>query len=94
MRYNSIDTISFTDINGVKKPVKDTRPLQELDTSIVIDVEQGMIIDEVISRREYYGDNAEDLSYLIIDHNAEKIVENDFDLDKLKKLKIPKLDNI
>ena len=89
MRYNNIDTLAFNDTNGNEYSIKDIRPLTDLETGLIVTMEHGIFIDELSSRPAIYGDNAEDLSYLIVDHNAEKLVENDFDLSKLKKINIP-----
>ena len=94
MRYNAIDTITFTDQDGNQFPVKDIRPLQELDTATSIKVEKGMKFDDVASRREIYGEGTEALSYVLLDHNAEKMVENDFDVSTLKELKIPVIEDV
>ncbi len=94
MRYNSIDTITFTDQDGNQFPVKDIRPLQVFDTYTAIKVEKGMKLDDVVSRREIYGDGTEGLSYALLDHNAEKMVENDFDVSALKELKIPVIEDV
>jgi len=89
MRYVDVDTLAFNDKNGNQYSVKDIRPMKKLNTGDTIKVEEDMEIDEVVSRPEYYGNDAEGLSYLVVDHNAEKLVENNFDISKLKKLKIP-----
>ena len=88
-RYNNIDTITFTDKDGIEYPVKDLRPISEFETGVVIKPEKDLLVDDLVSRREYYGDNAEDISYVIVDHNVEKFVENDFEISKVKDLRIP-----
>lgn len=94
MRYNGIDTVTFTDMDGNEYPVKDIRPQQTFDNATTIRVEKDMFIDDLVSRREFYGDGAEGLSYAIVDHNREKIVEHEFDLSKLKELKIPIIEDV
>ena len=94
MRYFSVDTLSFNDKNGKTYAVKDIRSMTILSTGVVVELEEGMQIDELISRPGYYGNDSEGLSYLVVDHNAEKLAENNFDLSKLKTLKIPILSEI
>ena len=94
MRYNDIDTISFEDYKGDTFAIKDTRPISNLETGVIIKVEENMELDEVISRSEYYGEGAEDLTYTIFDHNIEKLAENGFNISGLKKIKIPVVEEI
>ena len=89
MRYQNIDTISFTDYKGDKFAVKDIRPISIFTTILEIKILDNALLDEIISRKDLFGDGAEDLSYALFDHNIEKITESKFDLSKLKKLKIP-----
>lgn len=89
MRYLKIDNINFTTINGDTFLVKDIREYptyQKLGDYPYLKDED---IDEIISRRDYYKDGAEDLSYAVVDFNIEKLTENGYDLNKLKKLRIP-----
>lgn len=92
MRYLSIPTITFIDINNIQHSIKDIRPIPSYSTGIEIKVEQDMFIDEVISRKDFYDNGAESLSYTVVDNNIEKMVENNFDISKMKKLKIPIID--
>ena len=89
MRYNRIPDITFTDINGNSNPVKDIRPIREFESAQDIKLLKGDFLDEIISRKESYGDDQEDLTFAIVDHNIVKIVESGWDLSKLKKISLP-----
>lgn len=92
MRFIKIDTISFTDSQGVQHAVKDIRPIPTYNTRLEIDVEKDMFLDEVISDERFEGKGAEDLAYTIVDHNVIKMVESDFELSRQVTLKIPRVE--
>lgn len=89
MRFNQVETISFTDINGVTRPVKDIRPIPEQALSFTVELKQGDSIDEIASRENVYGAGAEGQAHRIFDFNITEIVDAGFDLSKLKRLRIP-----
>ena len=89
MRYIGIDTISFTDVNGIQYPIKDIRPIPIYKTLLTVDVKESDKIDEIASRDVVYGAGGEDQSYKIYDHNIVFLVEAGFDMSKIKTLKIP-----
>ena len=89
MRYLSADTIIYTDINGKSFPIKDTLPIRTFQTATVIQKEKDLMLDELISRKGLYGEECEDLTWAVVDHNIEAIVEADFDIGKLPTIKIP-----
>lgn len=88
MYFNS-DIISFTDIYGKSWPVRTMReyPNYILLDSIVPQKENR--IDEIATRKQFYGDDAEGESYKIVEFNVERLFENYFDVSKLKVLEIP-----
>lgn len=90
MRYQTIDTISFTDIYGDSFAIKDMREIP--DTYATKDTEtikENDRIDEIVSRTEYYGADTEGESYKLVDYNLEKLYEEKFDLSKITILKVP-----
>ncbi len=89
MRYNDIDTISFTDSNGNSFPIKDIRPIPSEPISFTVDPIGNVDIDEIASRRGVYGDLAEDQSYRIFDANSVELMESNFDASMLSEIKIP-----
>lgn len=92
MRYYSIDDIEFTTLEGETYIVKDMRRYPDYSTLSNYDIQKGEDIDEIISRQDFYGDNQESISYIVVDHNIVKLFESQFDLDKLRTLKIPVLE--
>ena len=89
MRYETIENITFTNISGKSIEIKDIRPYPEYQLMVSLLIKAEDEIDEIASRKEIYGDSAEDQTYKIIDFNIVKLFENDFDLQKLTRLSIP-----
>jgi hypothetical protein len=94
MRFIGVPNIIFTDVNGVSYTIKDTRPVSVFKTGNIHKLQSGYDIDEIISRKEYYGDGAEDKSWAVVDHNLETITERDFDLTRLKEIRIPVIEGV
>ncbi len=88
-RYQDVDTVIFTDINGKKYPVKDIRPISSQTQAFEIDIKEGDLLDEVASRKEIYGDFAENQAWRIFDLNIVELAQVNYDMSKIKKLKIP-----
>jgi hypothetical protein len=89
MRYETVDTIPFTDINGKTYSIKDMREYEKTDSASILNLKGEKYIDEVTSRKEIFGDGSEFESYKIVDHNITSLFDRNFDLTKLKKLEIP-----
>lgn len=89
MRYFNIETISFTNKNGVTVPIKDKRPIPNDQISFEVGINTDADLDEVASRSDVFGEDFEDQAYRIFDANIVEIVENNYDLSKIRKLKIP-----
>jgi hypothetical protein len=89
MRYFDIDTLSFTASNGLTYPVKDIRPIESTNNKIELIVTEEMALDEVASRNSIFGEFTESEAYKIFDANVIKLMENNFDLTKLKKISVP-----
>lgn len=89
MRYQTIDTISFTDIYGKKFAIKDLREYPKYTTSVIVNLKINDQIDEVVTNKAYYGDGTEGEIYKVVEHNIEALFEAKFDSTKLKRLEIP-----
>ena len=89
MRYFDIETVSFNDKNGRIVPVKDIRPIPDNQINFEIKSKDLDTLDEVSSRSDIYGPGSEDQSYKIFDANIIKLFESNFDLTKIRRLKIP-----
>jgi len=89
MRYEQIDSVSFTNRNNKTVEIKDMReyPVYEILSSLKIVSEDKF--DEIASRPEVYGNDAEDESYKITDFNIIKLFDNDFDLSKIQRINLP-----
>lgn len=94
MRYSQAPDITFVDHDGRAYPLKDKLPVKTYQTGDRARVGADTDIDEIISRRDYYGDDAEDLSYAVVDQNIVKLVEADFDLTRIKEIAIPVITEI
>ncbi len=88
MRYMDIDTITFEDSNGISYPIKDIRLIPSLPVIFTITKNENEFIDEIVTRDDIYGTNREGDSYKIYDANSIKMVENNFDFTKIKRLKV------
>jgi len=70
-------------------------PMLEIDTTTVGDIittvpcNANTKLDEIASRGNIYGEGMEAESYKIFNENIVNIVEYNFDLSKLKSLRIP-----
>lgn len=91
MRYNTIETITFTDIDGTNYAVKDIRPIEELTTSVILNIDESTMFDELATRKNVFGEGNEALAYKIFDLNVLALTELDFDSTKLRKIRIPNL---
>lgn len=90
MRYQSIGTFTFTDINGKEYNVKKFRPIEKLKTLFEIPVDSTVFFDEIASRDDVYGSNSETKIYKLVDHNLVQIFSNNFNTSKISRIRIPK----
>jgi hypothetical protein len=89
MRYFPQPDVEFIDADGVSHMIKETRKFEKLETMMEIPLTVNSALDEIATRKDVYGDDAEGLIYKIFDHNIVSIVENGYDLSLMKTLKIP-----
>lgn len=90
MRYYSIDSIAFTNANGKTVQVKDILPLEPKSKNTVnLRLQNGDKLDEIASRFNVYGEGHETDAYKIFAENVEDLTFVNFDLSKLKTLRIP-----
>lgn len=88
-RYNNVDIISFTTIDGKSYPVRDIREISTQTLSYEIDKNEDDLLDEVASRQEVFGDLGEGQSWRIFDLNITELTQVNFDTTKIKRLKVP-----
>lgn len=90
MRYFDIDEITFKNILGRSVKVKALLPVPaRSDNSVVIALAKDDELDEIATRTDIYGEGYETKSYDIFAENIEELTQNDFDMNKLKRLRIP-----
>lgn len=94
MRFSDVETVTFTDKDGNRIPVKDIRPVSVFRTAQTVRVEKGVDLDELVSRSDFYGAENEGLAWAVADHNIEQFVESDFDMSRIKELKIPVIEEL
>jgi hypothetical protein len=89
MWLQSTPTTQFRWFDGRSYNIKTIKPIETFDKTLPLQLRTGDKLDEVASRNEIFGVGREDLSYLLFGANIVKLVENKFDLSKLKELRIP-----
>jgi CRISPR/Cas system CMR-associated protein Cmr3 (group 5 of RAMP superfamily) len=85
------DDVSFPWMDGYTYNIKDIKTYPVYDQFVSIALKQNEHLDEIASRTEIFGVGSDALAYLLFEANVEKITENEFDLNKLRTLKIPVL---
>lgn len=93
MRYVAIDNIEFTNANGRTFTIKDRRPIPTYTILTEIDKTSDELGDEIAVKNEVYGENSEDLAYRIYEANIIELIESRFDFSKLKRVKIPTVED-
>ena len=91
MRYFNQPTVVFADKDGIGFEIKETRQLEKLNTMLNLKINEGDDLDEIATRQNIFGEDAEILSYKIFDHNAVAIVDSNYDITRIKTLKIPQV---
>jgi hypothetical protein len=89
MRYETVENITFTDVNRKSRIIKDMREYETQNIVAAVNVLNSRFIDEIATREEIYGDGSEFEIYKIVDQNIVKLFDARFNLEKIKKLEIP-----
>ena len=90
MRYFDVEEITFKNALGRSVKIKDLLPVPaHSDNSVVITLAKDDELDEIATRTDIYGEGYEAKSYDIFAENIEELVQNDFDMNRLKRLRIP-----
>jgi len=87
MRDSAVDTITFTNADGETISVKEMREFISFTAKGKYNPKVGDSLDLIAVQT--YGDDQESQDYKIYDQNVRKIVEADFNLDKIRELEIP-----
>ena len=90
MRYFDVEEITFKNALGRSVKIKDLLPVPaHSDNSVVIALAKDDELDEIATRTDIYGEGYEAKSYDIFAENIEELTQNDFDMNRLKRLRIP-----
>lgn len=90
MRYFDVEEITFKNSLGRSVKIKDLLSVPaRSDNSVVITLAKDDELDEIATRTDIYGEGYEAKSYDIFAENIEELVQNDFDMNRLKRLRIP-----
>lgn len=90
MRYFNVEDIDFTNSFGKSVKLKDILPVADKATSSVnIALSKDDALDEIATRADVWGDGYESRAYNLFAENIEELTQNDFDLNRLKTLRIP-----
>ena len=84
-----VPLVPFTWQDGMTYSIRDIKVVPSYEDVVEISLSQNDKLDEVASRMEIYGQDAEDLTYLLFEANIVQVTENNFDLNKIHKLRIP-----
>lgn len=90
MRYFDISEITFKNALGRSVKIKDLLPVPaQSNNSVIITLAKDDELDEIATRTDIYGEGYEVKAYDIFAENIEELTQNDFDMNKLKRLRIP-----
>jgi len=89
MRYMNLENVSFLNADGKSYSVKDFREIPDYNTKTTYYPISEDEVDEIASRKEFFGSGGEWQYYKIIEHNKVKFIENGFSISKLRPLLIP-----
>ena len=89
-RYAQLDVLSFERLGGETVAVTDIRPLEITNTLFKLPLDKtDDSLDQIASKQDVYGDEAESLAYKLADVNASRIVDSGFNIAKVRELNIP-----
>jgi hypothetical protein len=88
-RYTTLNHVDFTNFNSKVIQLKDIRIIPEYNTLISYKYKKDEFFDEIMTRREYYGDGNESIAYAMTEANKVIIAENNYDLSNVRDLIIP-----
>lgn len=90
MRYFDVEEVTFKNALGRSVKIKNLLPVPaHSNNSVVIAIAKGDELDEIATRTDIYGEGYESKAYDIFAENIEELTQNDFNMDRLKKLRIP-----
>jgi len=88
MRYFSDPISVFTDFRGKSFNLREIPELEQTGNYIEVEHNKKSLLDAYAAK--YFGEGSENLAFRIFDENIIQILENNFSLEKIKNIKIPK----
>lgn len=90
MRYFDINEVTFKNSLGRAVKIKALLPIPaRSNNSVIIALAKNDELDEIATRTDIYGEGYETKTYDIFIENVEELTQNDFDMNRLKRLRIP-----
>ena len=89
MRYALVDTISFTDVNGVSRAVKAMREIPDYELMRTLGKTAREKPDEMIVRDDVSGSGSEWNSFQLWEANLVALADVGFDWARIRKARIP-----
>lgn len=90
MRYYNVEEVTFTNALGKSARIKEVLPRPaKASNSVNLRITQDDELDEIATRTNIYGSGYENKAYDIFAENMEELTQVDFDMNRLKYLRIP-----
>lgn len=90
MRYFSVENVIFTNRFNKTVTIKNVLPITpKADKSVNLRIQDGDNMDEIASRNNIYGENHEMDAFKIFMENVEEIAFANYDMSRLRSLRIP-----
>jgi hypothetical protein len=90
MRYYKAEEHTFEAADGRRINLKDPLPIAPKSSqSIPVKTDSGVMLDEIASRPNVYGEGMEAEAYKIFDENITELFESRFNMETIAALRIP-----
>lgn len=89
MRYINVDNTVYTDPSGNRFTIKQRRDIPNYSFKSNYQPREDEFLDEIASRESVFGEGGEPQTYKLADYNAEILLENHFDLSRVRNLRVP-----
>lgn len=91
MRFIGTPTVTFTDDRGNSYNIYDFRKIPKYETARTLNRFSGEDFDEIFSRRDIAGEGMEAQSFQLHEANIQEILDANFNYDKIRSVKIPRV---
>jgi hypothetical protein len=90
MRYYKAEEHTFSPADGRQINLKEILPITpRASNTITVKIDSGVMLDEIASRPEIYGDGMEAEAYRIFDENIVELFEARFNMNIVSTLRVP-----